>query len=96
MKRILAIDTSSKIASVALLEYDEKALQLSDLENVLEINKSDVKTHSRALMPIIDECLETKKIDLNKIDEFAIATGPRVIYRYKNWACNFKRIYVFK
>ena len=43
--KILAIDTSSKICSVAILEDNKK---------IEELNINDGKTHSENLMPLID------------------------------------------
>ena len=44
--KILAVDTSSKICSVSILENDEV---------ILEKHNNDEKTHSQNLMPLIDE-----------------------------------------
>ena len=46
--KILAIDTSSNICSVSILE-DNKLL--------IEKHNDDQKTHSQKLMPLIDETL---------------------------------------
>ena len=50
--RILAIDTSSEICGVALLE-DEKLIDDNSLNNG--------KTHSENLMPLVEEILKRNK-----------------------------------
>lgn len=65
--KILAIDTSSKICSVAIVEDD----------NVIdELNLDDGKTHSENLMPLIDEILKKNNIDLKQIEMLAVCVGP--------------------
>lgn len=65
--KILAIDTSSKICSVAILEDNEK---------IEELNINDGKTHSENLMPLIDEILKKSNIKLKDIELFACSVGP--------------------
>lgn len=65
--KILAIDTSSKICSVALLE---------DKDLVLQKDIDDEKTHSQKLMPLIDKILKECNIELNDIDLFSCSVGP--------------------
>lgn len=65
--KILAIDTSSAICSVALLENDK-------LIDKNEIN--DGKTHSENLMPLLDELLKRNSCDIKNIDMLACCTGP--------------------
>lgn len=65
--KILAIDTSSKICSCAILENEE----LID-----EINLDDGRTHSENLLPIMSELLERNKIDLKEIDLISCCVGP--------------------
>lgn len=69
---ILAIDTSSKNASVAILE---------DLNVILELNNNDEKTHSQKLMLLIDEALKKSNLNLDNIDLIACSVGPRFFYR---------------
>ena len=65
--KILAIDTSSKTCSCALLEN----------ENLIdEINLDDGRTHSENLLPIMSELLEKNKIDLKEIDLISCCVGP--------------------
>ena len=65
--KILAVDTSSEVASVALLEGSK----------VLQHKKShDKKTHSQLLMPIISDIMNESGIDVSQIDVFAAVNGP--------------------
>lgn len=65
--KILAIDTSSEICGVALLE-DNKLIDDNSLNNG--------RTHSENLMPLIDEILKRNNIGLRKINLIAVAVGP--------------------
>lgn len=64
---ILAIDTSSEVASVALLE---------GIKVIWQRKSHDKKTHSQLLMPIISEAITQSEIDISQIDVFAAVTGP--------------------
>ena len=65
--KILAIDTSSSICSVALLE-DDRVIDV--------LNLDDGKTHSENLMPLIDEILNKNSVDIKNIDLLACCVGP--------------------
>lgn len=65
--KILAIDTSSEICSVALLENDN----LID-----EINLDNGRTHSENLMPILDELVKRNNLSLNEINLISCSVGP--------------------
>ena len=65
--RILAIDTSSEVCSVALLEND-KEIDENRLENG--------KTHSENLMCLLDELLKRNDMDLKDVDLLACSVGP--------------------
>lgn len=65
--KILAIDTSSKICSVAILENDN----LID-----EINLDDGRTHSENLMPLMDEILKRNSLDIKDIELISCCVGP--------------------
>ena len=65
--KILSIDTSSKICSVAVLE---------DTDLITEKHMLDEKTHSQKLMPLIDEVLKSLKLDLLDLDLFVCGIGP--------------------
>lgn len=65
--KVLAIDTSSNVASVALLE-DEQLLG--------EFVLNHKKTHSQEILPMIDNVLKRCECSINDIDLFAAAKGP--------------------
>ena len=65
--KILAIDTSSKICSVSILE---------DNNVIIEKHNDDEKTHSQKLMPLIDELLKEANLTLDNIDLLACSQGP--------------------
>ena len=65
--KILAIDTSSSICSVAILEND----------NLIDKNEiDDGKTHSENLMPLLDELLKRNSLKPADIDLIACCVGP--------------------
>ena len=65
--RILAMDSSGLVASVALVEE----------ENLLaEYTMNLKKTHSETLLPMIDAMVGLTGIDLSEIDAIAISAGP--------------------
>ncbi len=65
--KILAVDSSGLVASVAYLED-------GILKGVLSYNNQ--KTHSQTLLPMIDELVKNLNIDLNNIDYLAVSNGP--------------------
>ncbi|NLY44174.1 MAG: tRNA (adenosine(37)-N6)-threonylcarbamoyltransferase complex dimerization subunit type 1 TsaB [Clostridiaceae bacterium] len=65
--KVLAVDTSSIVATVAILE-DDKLIG----EYVL----NHKKTHSQKLMPIISEIMLSAELKASDIDVFAVAIGP--------------------
>ena len=65
--KILAIDTSSNVCSVALL--NGKII-------VDERNMTNGLTHSENLMPLIDELLKKNDMDLEQIDVIGVCVGP--------------------
>ena len=65
--KILSIDTSSDICSVAVLE-DENLIE--------ELNKTDSKTHSENLMPLIDDLFAKANLSLADISLIACSIGP--------------------
>ena len=64
---ILAISTSSKVCSVALLE---------DLKIINELNTDNEKTHSENLLPLIDKLLKTNGKEISQINLIACDNGP--------------------
>ncbi len=63
----LAIDTSSKICAVAILEDNNK---------IDEISLDNGKTHSENLMPILKEVLERNKLKLSDFNLISVSVGP--------------------
>ncbi len=64
---ILAIDSSSLVASVALA--DESTI-------IAEYTINMKKTHSRTLLPMIDEIIKMTSADKKDIDAIAVTKGP--------------------
>lgn len=69
--RILALDSSGLVASVAVVEADE-----SESRIVAEYTVNYKKTHSQTLLPMLDEVVKMVNLDLNTIDAIAVAGGP--------------------
>lgn len=65
--RILAIDSSGLVATVALLE---------DSSMIAEYTMNYKKTHSQTLLHMIDEIIQQTDFDKNSIDAIAVAAGP--------------------
>lgn len=65
--KVLAIDSSGLVASVAVVTDD-------DLISEYTINYK--KTHSQTLLPMMEEMNKTIELDINSIDAIAVAAGP--------------------
>ncbi|HHX56165.1 MAG TPA: tRNA (adenosine(37)-N6)-threonylcarbamoyltransferase complex dimerization subunit type 1 TsaB [Clostridiales bacterium] len=65
--KVLAIDSSGLVASVAIVTEDELLAEYT-------INYR--KTHSQTLLPMLDEIVKITNIDLKDIDAIAISKGP--------------------
>lgn len=65
--KILSINTSSNICSVAILE---------DTNLIKEITIDDANTHSVKLMPLINQLFEQTHLSVSDIDLFACDKGP--------------------
>ena len=63
----LAIDSSSKVATAALIKDDTL---------LGEITLNDKKEHSVILMTIIQDLLKFHKLDVNDIDGYVVSKGP--------------------
>ena len=77
--KILALDSSGLVASVALVEDD----------NMLgEYTVNYKKTHSQTLLPMLDEVAKMIDLDLNSIDAIAVSgsmlicSSPKLIAAY--------------
>lgn len=64
---ILAIETSSLVASAAIV---------SDDVMIAEYTMNYKKTHSQTLLPMIDEICKMTEFDVNNIDAIAVSAGP--------------------
>lgn len=66
MSKILAIETSSELASCALLDGD----------HVIARSTSGVRTHSQSVLPMVQELLREAGISLADCDAIAFGAGP--------------------
>ena len=69
--RILAIDSSGLVATVAVVEEENEISK-----TIAEYTINYKKTHSQTLLPMIDEMVKMVEADLNTIDAIAVAGGP--------------------
>ena len=65
--KILALDSSGLVASVALIQ---------DETLVAEYTMNYKKTHSQTLLPMLDEIKKAVDLDLETLDAIAVAAGP--------------------
>ena len=65
--KILGIDGSGLVASVAIIEDDNL---------IAEYTTGYKKTHSQTLLPMLDAVSNMVELDLNTIDAIAVAAGP--------------------
>ena len=65
--KILAIDSSSNVATVAVIEEDTVLVQYS-------VNHK--KTHSQTLLPMIEDILRMSEIGIENIGAIAVSAGP--------------------
>lgn len=65
--KILALDSSGLVASVAVVEDDNM---------LAEYTVNYKKTHSQTLLPMLDEIAGMIELDLTSIDAIAVAAGP--------------------
>lgn len=65
--KILALDSSGLVASVAIVTED--AL-------LAEYTVNYKKTHSQTLLPMLDEIVKMLELDLSEVDAIAVAAGP--------------------
>ena len=76
--KILALDSSGLVASVAVMEDDNM---------LAEYTMNYKKTHSQTLLPMLDEMAKMIELDLNTIDAIAVAGGKT----YENLSSTDKR-----
>ena len=65
--KILGIDSSGMVASVAIVDGDTV---------IAEYTMNHKRTHSETLLPMIDEIVKTSEMKLEELDAIAIASGP--------------------
>lgn len=65
--KILALDSSGLVASVAIAEDDVL---------IAEYTVNYKKTHSQTLLPMLNEIVQMTEMDLGTIDAIAVAGGP--------------------
>ncbi len=65
--KILALDSSGLVASVAVIENDNL---------IAEYTMNHKKTHSQTLVPMLDEIRNMIELDMETIDAIAVAAGP--------------------
>lgn len=65
--RLIALDSSGLVASVAVVEDDILAA---------EYTIQYKKTHSQTLLPMLDEIRNMIELDFDKVDGIAVAAGP--------------------
>ena len=65
--RILALDSSGLVASVAIAS--EEAL-------LAEYTINYKRTHSQTLLPMLDEIIRMADLDISDIDAIAVSAGP--------------------
>ena len=88
--RILALDSSGLVASVAVVEGG-----VLEAQTIAEYTVNYKKTHSQTLLPMLDEVARMTELDLNSMDAIAVAAGPgsfyrasdRLGHRQRTWAC---------
>jgi len=74
MPTILAIETSSELASCALLSGD--TAHSSAHFSVLSRESGGVRTHSQSVLPMVQELLAEARIRLADVDAIAFGAGP--------------------
>ncbi len=65
--KILALETASNVASIALATKDAI---------LAEYTINNKKTHSQTLLPMIDEMLNMLEMDIKDVDAIAVSAGP--------------------
>lgn len=69
--RILGLDSSGLVASVAVVEAETAGEAI-----IAEYTVNYKKTHSQTLLPMLDEVAKMIELDLNTLDAIAVAGGP--------------------
>lgn len=69
--RILAIDSSGLVATVAIVDEENEVSKTT-----AEYTVNFKKTHSQTLLPMLDEIVKMTEVDLNTVDAIAVSGGP--------------------
>ena len=69
--KVLALDSSGLVASVAVVEDNGVSSSL-----LAEYTVNYKKTHSQTLLPMLDEIASMIELDLDTLDAIAVAAGP--------------------
>lgn len=65
--KLLVLDSSGLVASVALIEDDQL---------IAEYTTGNKLTHSQTLLPMLDEVIKRTSFEIEDIDAVAVAKGP--------------------
>lgn len=80
--KLLVLDSSGLVASVALIEDDQL---------IAEYTTGNKLTHSQTLLPMLDEVIKRTSFEIEDIDAVAVAKGPGSL-RTSHWCSNSQRI----
>ena len=80
--KILALDSSGIVASVAVVEDDTL---------LAEYTVNYKKTHSQTLLPMLDEIVKMTELELESIDAIAVAAGPGSFWNTLNGKTGFTK-----
>jgi tRNA threonylcarbamoyladenosine biosynthesis protein TsaB len=72
---VLAIESSTRLASVALATQ-EQGQEQKHFRVLAEASSDDPKSHSEFLNPAVEKCLQSSGKSLEDIDLFAVGIGP--------------------
>ena len=81
--KLLVLDSSGLVASVALIEDDQL---------IAEYTTGNKLTHSQTLLPMLDEVIKRTSFEIEDIDAVAVAKGPGSFYGTSHWCSNSQRI----
>ena len=71
--KILSIDTSSTLCSVAILENET-------LLNIINVESEN--SHSNNLLTVVDDVLKLCSLTIKDVELLTINIGPRIFYWY--------------
>ena len=74
--KLLVLDSSGLVASVALIEDDQL---------IAEYTTGNKLTHSQTLLPMLDEVIKRTSFEIEDIDAVAVAKGPGSFTASVHW-----------